>query len=244
MKKNISLLMVMLLVSGLGYSESVLEQQYQKYLKDKLMIQSGFFGSHQGQEQHIPINNLNGDKFTVSGSSDINALIGLGYYNDLKEYSKLKLQYGLNVLYFIQTKVSGQVIQENIFNNLSYSYNVSHVPFYFSIKAITETHKSGYSLYLDGGIGPNVIVTSGFNEKPENNFSIPQNIFTGATHTNFSAMAGVGVRATDILSHPLECGYRFMYLGKGQLNINNTEVLNPLSTGQIYAHSLVCGLVI
>lgn len=219
-----------------------LNELYQTHIKDKLSFQAGFYGVEQGQSQNVKINNLIGDQFIVTNGSDINALIGLSYYKDFRSFSKFKLQYGLDVLYLMQTQVNGTIIQENFFNDFSYSYQVSHVPFYVALKAITETPKKGYELYFDGGIGPNIMITSGFGQQPLNRYTVGEQLFTGATTATFSAMAGVGLRATEIFSHPLECGYRFMYLGEGSLNINNQEVQNKLSTGQIYSNSLICSI--
>lgn len=242
--KSVVFTSILVTSNTIVFAQVNLNELYTNHIKNKLMFQAGFYGAHQGQLQQVMINNLIGDQFTVTDNSDINALIGLGYYKDFRDFSKFKLQYGLDVLYLMQTSVNGQVIQENLFNNLSYSYKVSHIPFYAALKAITETPKKGYELYFDGGIGPNIMVTSGFNEQPLNSYTLGEQLFKGATTTRFSAMAGIGIRATEIFSHPLECGYRFMYLGEGRLNINNTEVTNQLSTGENYAHSLVCGILL
>lgn len=218
------------------------QQLYHDYVQNKLMFQAGFYGPHQGQNQHVAINDLIGDQFSVTQSGDINALIGLGYYLDGRQFSKIQWQYGLDVMYLIQSTVKGNVAQENLFTNLSYAYHISNVPIYAAVKAITDTPKEGYQLYVDGGIGPNIMITSGFSESPLNRSTLSEKLFKGATTTTFSAMAGVGVRTTKWMEHPMECGYRFLYLGAGRLNPNNSQVMSSLSTGQTYAHSLVCGL--
>lgn len=230
------------LFSSAIFSHEKLDKVYTNHIKDKLIFQAGFLGAYQGKNQKVFINNLIGDQFTVTDKSDINALIGLGYYLDGKQFDKFKIQYGIDVMYLMPTYVNGQVIQEELFNNLSYSYKVTNVPIYAAIKAITDTPKKAYQLYFDAGIGPNIMSISNFHEQPLNSYTLSEQLYTSSTKAAFSAMAGVGIRATEIFQRPLECGYRFMYLGQSQLAINNTEVTNHLSTGQNYSHSLVCGL--
>ena len=43
---------------------------------------------------------------------------------------------------------------------------------------------------------------------------------------------------------PLECGYRFFYLGQGSFNIINNQVTTALNTGNVYANALVCSVTL
>lgn len=246
MKKNALLALILLQGPAWSTTPHLTKEQfnhfYQNHLKDKLIFQVGFLEAYQGKNQSVKINDLIGDAFTVTDGSNMNALIGLGYYLDARSFGPVKFQYGLDAMYLMPTSVNGQVLQEQAFDNFSYSYKVTNVPIYTAIKAITDTPRKNLQLYFDGGIGPNIISISNFNQAPLNSFTIPEQLFNSSTKADFSAMIGVGLRTTEIAQRPLECGYRFMYLGQSELAINNPKVANNLSTGQSYAHSLVCGL--
>ena len=58
-------------------------------------------------------------------------------------------------------------------------------------------------------------------------------------------MAGIGLRVNHVLGDiPLECGYRFFYLGQGELNSANSQIPHHLKTGNSYAQGIVCGIAI
>ncbi len=69
------------------------------------------------------------------------------------------------------------------------------------------------------------------------------NIFTGRTTTTFSATVGASLRLKQVFGElPLECGYRFFYLGKGKFNVSSNQVLNSLETGDGYANAIICAV--
>ena len=209
------------------------------------IIQLGGYWSYQGQAQHININTLIGDTFTVTRHSDSNGLVGAGYFVDGKHYKLFNMTYGVNAFYLPKTAVKGQVIQENLFTNLSYDYTMSHFPVYAIAKSIIETKYPNTALTIDAGIGPNFMKTAHFSEQSLDGITLPDHIFAGKSNTTFSATAGVAVRLDKILgTAPFECGYRFFYLGDGQFNKLSNQVNNTLKTGSSYANAAVCSIII
>jgi hypothetical protein len=208
-------------------------------------IQGGFYGASLGRAQHIDIPGLIGNRYTVENNSQINGLAGIGLYLNGPSQERFQLSYGLNLFYLAQTKVRGSIIQENLFNNLSYQYNIQNLPLYAAAKAIIDTNSPRYNLTVDAGIGPNFMRISDYRERPVLDFIIPDKAFRGVNSTKFSATAGVGLRLNNILGPmPLECGYRFFYLGKGNLSRINNQYLNTLNTGNGYANALVCSVTV
>lgn len=56
----------------------------------------------------------------------------------------------------------------------------------------------------------------------------------------FSATVGFGVKMNYVFGPaPLECGYRFFYLGQGKLEASSNQALNTLNTGSVYANALL-----
>ena len=43
---------------------------------------------------------------------------------------------------------------------------------------------------------------------------------------------------------PLECGYRFFYLGQGDFNVLTNQVLTTLNTGTAYANAVICSITV
>ncbi|MBI2785144.1 MAG: hypothetical protein HYX60_02075 [Legionella longbeachae] len=208
-------------------------------------IQGGFFGASQGKAQHIDIENLIGNHYTVDNNSQISGLAGIGLYFNGYSREHIQLSYGLNLFYLGQTTVRGDIIQEDLFTNLSYQYNIQNLPLYAAAKAIIDTNNPKYNITVDAGIGPNFMWTSGYRERPLVNFSVPDNAFKGASSATFSLTAGVGLRLNNVLGPmPIELGYRFFYLGKGNLSRENDQYLNTLNTGDTYANALVCSITI
>jgi hypothetical protein len=206
------------------------------------MFHLGGYISTQGKARHIDINNLIGDYFSLDKSNDANVLFGLGYMLNGPDYNRISLQYGVNAFYLPQAHVRGDVTQEQLFTNLSYKYTISHIPVYASVKASLQSSNPRYGFTADVGIGPNFMSTSNFSEASlDGGITQADNIFSGKTVTNFSAMAGVGVKMNDVFGkNPLECGYRFLYLGNGSFHNNNSQVLNTLKTGDAYAQAIMC----
>ena len=220
-------------------------------LKESLLqghpvLQLGGFWSHQGTEQHININSLIGDQFTVSRNDDSNGLVGVGYFIDGQDKDLFKMSYGVNAFYLAKTGVAGYVIQENLFTNLSYGYKVTHYPVLAVAKSTINTKSPKYSWTVDAGIGPNFMSTGEFQEHSlDNGVTVPDNIFSGRTVTTFSAMGGIGFKANNFFGPaPLECGYKFFYLGQGYFSKQSNQVLNSLNTGTTYANALMCSITV
>jgi len=208
-------------------------------------IQLGNFWSHQGQAQHINIDGLIGDDFTVTDAQGNNGLVGLGYFIDGQDKNLFKMSYGINAFYLAKTAVSGNVVQEGLFTNLSYGYHVTHFPVYAAAKATIDTKSTRYAWVIDAGVGPNFSSTSAFQEQSLDNITIPDRIFSGRTTTAFSATAGVGLKLNNVFGkRPLECGYRFFYLGQSHFNKESNQLLNTLTTGNNYANAVVCAVTI
>ena len=230
--------------SDLPYSNNNL------FKKGHLTVQLGGFYSHQGRTQDININELIGDRFIASSGNKSNGLFGVGYFLDSDYQKRFHLSYGVNWFYLPKTSVSGTVLQEHLHQNLAYSYNITNYPLYAVAKSAIDLGAPGKSLTFNIGIGPNFMQTSHFQENSiqapnANYYSIPDTIFTGKTTTTFSATAGAGFQVARVFGNaPLECGYQFFYLGQGSHNIINDQVVNSLKTGQVYANSLMCSIII
>lgn len=218
--------------------------------KGHLTMQLGGFISHQGSTQDININELIGDRFIASSGNKSNGLFGIGYFIDSKTQDRFNLSLGLNWFYLPRTSVSGTVLQEHLYENLTYSYNITNYPLYFAAKSKVHLNTPEQSITFNLGIGPNFMKTSNFTEASirvagANYYSLPDTIFSGKTTTTFSATAGVGFQVARVFGNvPLECGYQFFYLGQGSQNIINDQVINSLKTGQVYANALMCSVII
>jgi hypothetical protein len=220
-----------------------------KNLHSKKSIQLGGFIASQGKAQNIDITGLIGDHFSVNkhnNSNNSNGIVGLGYYLDDQETNRFTVSYGINAFYLARTGVNGLVTQEQLFTNLSYRYSITNYPIYFGTKALIKNKASDkFNLTLDAGIGPNIITTSSVNETSLDGITIPDKTYSGRTTATFSAMAGVGIQMNNVFGHaPLECGYRFFYLGRGSFNKLNNQLINTLNTGNGYANALLCTLTI
>ncbi|HAZ7573642.1 hypothetical protein OQJ02_00440 [Legionella sp. PATHC032] len=210
-------------------------------------IHGGGFIASPGRAQDIYIVDLIGDHYSVNKKNSSNALFGLGLSFTGLDNSRLDLTYGVNAFYFGRTTVSGVITQEQLFTNLAYSYSVTNIPIYASVKGIMKNSRSdNFNLTLDIGFGPNFMSTNNFNEQSlDGGITIPNNIFVGREITNFSAMAGIGIRINDVFNLiPIECGYRFFYLGKGNFTSFNNQIINTLNTSDNYANALICTLTI
>lgn len=98
---------------------------------------------------------------------------------------------------------------------------------------------------LDVGIGPNFMKTNDFKEASLGSNTLPDTIYSNRTTPTFSATVGAGLRFNQFFGQaPLECGYRFFYLGQGHLNKATNQVNNTLTTGSAYANAVVCSLTI
>lgn len=213
-----------------------------KYLS--VILQFGGFDASQGKNQNIGIDSLIGDRFTVDQHHDQNYFVGLGIYIDAIDREKFKLMYGVNAFYFAHTKVEGNVIQEEMFTNLSYRYFIRHIPIFIAAKALINMNSSKYNFILDFGVGPNFLKIYNFAEHSlDGGVTIPDRIFSGQSAVVAAATAGVGIRINDVLNHmPVELSYRLFYLGKAKFNKLSDQVQNSLTTGTIIANALMLSI--
>lgn len=225
--------------------ESIVEK-----LKARRMSFAFFAGGYrgtQGKAQHIPISGLIGDYFSVSDSVATGGIVGLAMY--MKSLAlrtdDYELQYGITSFFISHTKVRGLVTQENLVTNLSYEYNMYNYPTYLGLRLTKVFEDSRYDGILDLGLGANKISTSLFYERALTAFSLPDFIFEGTSTVSFSANIGAGVKIKEAFGKfPLECGYRFFYLGQGKLISVNQLVTTPLITGYNYINAIMCNVEI
>ena len=210
-----------------------------------IVFQAGGFSASEGEAQNINIQDLVGDRFTVTNHYRQNILLGLGYFIHGLDKDQFSLMYGLNAFYLAHTSVQGDVVQELLFTNLSYRYSLTHYPIYLAAKALFNTPNENYTITLDVGVGPNIINSSNFSETSIDGVTLPDRAFTGRTSVAFSATAGFGLKFNNVFGHsPLEIGYRFFYLGPSYLSIANSQIINTLKTGNNYANALVLSVSI
>ena len=208
-------------------------------------VQAGGYWSNQGKAQHINIVDVIGDDFTLNNGGSSNGLFGVGYFVDGNSFSVFKMTYGVNAFYLANTSVNGDVVQESLFTNLSYSYKVRHIPVLAVAKALIDTKSPKYGATLEVGIGPNFMQANSFHEHSLDSITLPDNIFANHSSTSFSAMVGAGLRLNNIVNPAaLECGYKFFYLGQGNLAATSNQVLNNLETGTNFGNALVCSVTV
>ncbi len=208
-------------------------------------IQLGGFLSSQGKAQDININTLVGNQYTVSNHNQTNGLFGIGYFVNGLDKDRFQLSYGINGFYLGATPVSGSIIQEHFLTNLAYHYKIQNTPVYLAAKAKVKTNNEKYNVTFDAGIGPNFMRTSHYNETPLESMTLPDNAFVAHNNVAFTATAGIGLRFNDIFGKaPFECGYRFFYLGQGQLQMNNDQLLNTIKTGNTFANAILCSVTV
>lgn len=216
---------------------------HNEFKPNNLTLQLGWVNFYQSGTQHVNLMGVIGDDFTTTSSNTSNGLVGIGYYPLKQSFRYYDLSFGVNAFYLGHTLVSGDVTQENLFTNLAYSYALTNWPIYFGVKTDIHNSDNNYNVTFDAGIGPNVVVTDNFSESPLNDYTLPDYIFSGQTSTSFTAMAGIGVKFNHVLgAHPIECGYRFMYLGPADLKAVSPLVLSNLNTGHNYANAVLCGI--
>ncbi|MDF1677719.1 MAG: hypothetical protein P1U32_03405 [Legionellaceae bacterium] len=215
------------------------------FKKGHTVIQLGGFWASMGKAQNINVRGLAGNRYTLNNKNQSNGLVGLGYFIDGSEQERFQLSYGVNLFYLGPIGVSGYIFQEQLYRNLTYFYKIQQMPLYAAAKAKIKTHQEKYNIALDAGVGPNFMRAGGYKETPLNAFTLPDNGFAARSKVTFSATAGVGVRINEMFGDvPLEIGYRFFYLGKGQLAINNNQLINPIKTGSMYANAIICSVTV
>jgi hypothetical protein len=209
--------------------------------KGHAVLQLGGYWSAAGASQHINIQGLIGDDFTVVQSGGSNGLVGVGYFLKAPYGEAYQLRYGVNAFYLPSTSVTGHVVQESLYTNLSYRYNLTHYPIYAMGQAEVKTKWPGHDVVLDVGIGPNFMQLQQFKESPLALNTLPDMMFYGHGATVFSATVGASIKLNQLIGQlPLACGYRFFYLGQANFSTASSQVLDRLSTGGVYANALMC----
>ena len=203
------------------------------------VVTLGGFGINQGEAQHIDIATLIGNTYTVTKHNDGGFLVGLGYFRSLPS-NTYPVKVGVNAYYLTPTSVKGEVVQEDLFTNLSYSYKVTHVPVYAMLK--TELTTPLVPVNFNVGIGPNFQITQKYAENSLDGITLTDDTFKGSTKATFSATAGVSATLGQVLGKGIDCGYQFMYLGHGELKQNNDQIVNSLKTGPAYANVGFCAV--
>lgn len=244
--KSITLLSLVLSIISSQTVAVSLNPTILKLAKGHPVIQFGGFLSYQGKAQFGGIQGEIGDFYTIRTHQGSNFLLGAGYYLDGTENNLFNLSYGVNAFYLPKTFVHGYVVQELMFTNLEYDYSITNIPVFGAAKATFNTISNNYALTLDTGIGPNFMSTARFYERHVTGSTcLSDHSFSGHASTAFAAMIGAGIKLKNIFntSTPLECGYRFFYLGGGELSKNSDQLLNTLKTGQGHANALLCSVM-
>lgn len=210
-----------------------------------LVLQAGGFSAHQGSSQYVGIQNLIGDYFYTTQQNDQNVLLGVGYYLDGGKHPQYNWQYGINGFFLAPTTVKGKLTQENLFTNLSYQYDITNIPVYLMGKVIYPLNQHAVNLFVDGGVGANIIQTSGFSELSlDGGQTLPDHAFSGDTVIDASFTIGAGVQFAKLFNQlPVELMYRFFYLGQGSLE-KAPQIKGNLNTGHSYAHALILSVAI
>jgi hypothetical protein len=251
--KTITSLLVLCSASTFAGEMGPMDSTWSQYNlpKGHVIIELGGYWSSQGNPQTIHINDLIGDEFSVTDGNGKNGAVGAGYFLEGQHFknqytSEINMAYGLNFFYLAKTGVSGDVTQEQLFTNLAYSYNVTHYPLYAMVKASMPSphHYIPFGVTVDAGIGPNFIQTSHFSEVSlDGGVTVPDDIFTGHNTTTFTVTTGLALRFDQLLKNtPIECGYRFFYLGQGDFKKQNDQVLTTLNTGNTFGNALMCSI--
>lgn len=81
------------------------------YREGKAYFQVGPFWGLAGKDQHININGAIGDTYDTTDNSDVNVLLGLGYYTKSIDKGAYDLSYGFNMFYLGKTTYKGTITQ-------------------------------------------------------------------------------------------------------------------------------------
>ena len=221
---------------GLSLSSAVLTTQALSLKPDMYQFTIGAFTAHQGKDQSVNVVGLIGDNYTVTKHNDQNVLIGAGVF---KHYNQT-YSFGLNIFYLAKTKVNGLIYQEKMFDNLGYTYGIAHVPILFTAKGSKPLKSKGKAITFDIGIGPNIMRAYDFNDySRDGGVTQPNHAFESKTQAEFAASAGLALHFDNVIKgYPIDIGYRFFYLGNGQLSPRINLIQNSLQTGHVYAHSI------
>lgn len=198
-----------------------------------------------GKLQNIPVHSVPPARYSTNHQDNWNGLVGFSLLKDVRKLEHFDFNYGLSMFYLFKQSVSGEVFQAGLFNNLGYSYSVQNLPVYLHGKTLFHDIPHLPAFAIDIGVGPNVMKVSRYTEWRINPTSRLDNAFKQHTSAAFSATAGIALHFANVFDKaPMACGYRFFYLGSGELQPRNLQFLSALSTGSSFANALVCSLVI
>lgn len=208
----------------------------------------GGFLSQQGVKQNINFETRVSDEYFVNNNNNFNYLLGLGYYIETFCDDFKWLGVGLNIFYLAETTVKGDIAVGKAAKTLGYQYKVTNVPIYLMAKAVINTGLINYSIYVDGGVGPNNMQLRNYKEYSlDGGITRPRESFRTYTSHIVSATVGVGIRLNELLDNKyVDLTYRFFYLGNGRLARNNGQILNNLKSGTKqtnYANAIILSLV-
>jgi len=195
---------------------------------------------HQAHFQHINIEGLIGNDFQPDyDKSDL--IVGLGYYLQGLETDKLIINYGINGYYFT-LHPTGTVVQEGVYSNLSYAYDIRNLPIYAAAQFELHPHNS-ISYLIDAGLGINFLAIEHYQEHSlDNGLTQPDNAFYGLSKKAWSSSVGFGFKLNSLKDFPIEFKYRFFYLGQSNFRKTNPQVINKLQTGRLYAHAITASV--
>jgi hypothetical protein len=222
-----------LLISALASSQLAMAGDF--------MLHAGAYKGHSGKKQHVE-DFLGVVDASVTDRGNINWLAGLGYFMTASKNEYARFDLGLDAYYLAPTKVKG-VMNVNIpllgtFSD-KYEYKSQHVPIYAAAKAIIHTGAPSVSFVFNAGAGVNLFRAYGADLKGMQDDL--DKVFANKTKATFSASAGLGLRINSSRT-PLECGYRFFYLGEGKLKTADWLELDDPKTGKTYAHAGLCSV--
>ncbi|MCH9717356.1 MAG: hypothetical protein K0U52_09780 [Gammaproteobacteria bacterium] len=198
-----------------------------------------------GKAQDVPANLLSPTKYTTFSKNNWSGLVGLAVLKKVYASERYDFNYGVSMFYLFKQPVSGEIFQAGLFNNLGYAYTVQNLPVYLSGKTSIDIPNREQKVVVDVGVGPNIMKVNEYHESRINPATRPDNAFKKNISAEFSTTVGIGLRFNHVLGDaPVECGYRFFYLGASELQIKNMQFMTGLSTGSSYANALACTLVI
>lgn len=209
--------------------------------KNEFSIQIGGFSKVLEKSRTIFLQgNLVGNQYIDNSVSTFKGLIGLSYMLEGPNLGYHSIKYGIDAFYLGRTSSNGYIVQEHQFTNLNYHYRIRNIPIFLAVKTVMNTPHDKIKLAVDLGVGPNFMRVSNYYEEALNDYTIPDNAFSAQNNVTFSTTVGASVR----FQHSIELGYRFFYLGQGQFNKKNEQVISTLNTGNVYANAFVFTIVI
>lgn len=211
----------------------------------KIGVAVGASISRPGLAQDIPVLGCLGDSLSVSNNYVTGGILGITVYADSLEFESddYALKYAVSTYYLSPISVGGDVIQEQLVNNLDYSYTITNVASYAGLRLISRRDGKRCNFTFDAGVGINQVSTNFFLELPKVAYALPDNAFRGTNINRFSYMFGAGFQIQEVFGKsPLGCGYTFLFLGEGEMTSINPRIPATLKTGNNYANAITCSV--